>query len=82
MVVPYCHICESHPEEKLRYADSGLDDGEYCPVCFRPFCRHHAGTVRWRWRDSREVDSGRVCIECKRAYLHRTWDAVHRDWIS
>jgi hypothetical protein len=82
MPVPYCHICESLPAEKARYGTSGLEEGDYCPVCYRPFCRYHGGIVRWKWRDSGKVDSGRVCMECKRAYLHRTWDPIHRDWIS
>ncbi|HRE46648.1 MAG TPA: hypothetical protein PLD47_02900 [Aggregatilineales bacterium] len=82
MRVPYCHVCESDPTEKQKYGESGLAEGEYCPVCFRPFCRHHSGIVRWRWKDSREADSARICIECKRAYSHRSWDAVRREWIS
>ncbi len=82
MQVPYCHICESDPDQKHRFGISGLSDGDYCPVCYRPFCRHHAGKVRWRWRDSREVGTGWVCMECKNAYRHREWDPVRRDWIS
>jgi hypothetical protein len=38
--------------------------------------------VRWRWRANREVASGRVCMDCKRAYRHREWDSINRDWIS
>lgn len=82
MRVPYCHICDSNADEKKRYGDSGLEDGDYCPVCQRPYCKFHGGVVRWRWRASREVASGKVCKSCKNAYLHRTWDPVNRDWIS
>jgi hypothetical protein len=82
MPVPYCHICESDPNEKKRYGDTGLEGGDYCPVCFRPYCRFHGGIVRWRWRENGQVDSGHVCRECKKTYRHRSWDPVHRDWIS
>jgi hypothetical protein len=82
MPVPYCHICEGDPNEKRRYGDTGLEGGDYCPVCFRPYCRFHAGKVRWRWRNNGKVDIGQVCLDCKNAYRHREWDAVNRDWIS
>jgi len=82
MQVPYCHICDKDPSEKQRYGSTGLSDGDYCPVCFQPYCHFHGGTVRWRWRSNGQVDSGRVCKECKNAYRHRHWDAIHRDWIS
>lgn len=82
MTIPYCYLCESHPDDKQKYGDSGFADGDYCPICYRPFCRHHSGVVRWRWKETREVASARICIECKRAYLHRGWDVVHREWIS
>jgi hypothetical protein len=82
MQVPYCHICDGDAEEKKRYGNTGLSEGEYCPVCFLPYCRFHGGVVRWRWRSTGQLDSGKVCKQCKTAYLHRTWDAVNRDWIS
>jgi hypothetical protein len=82
MHVPNCHMCDSNAQDKARFGDSGLDEGEYCPCCFRPFCKHHGGVVRWRWKATREVDSGIVCRECKRTYKHRNWDAANRDWIS
>lgn len=82
MSVPFCHICDSHPADKQRYAGTGLAEGDYCPVCNRPFCKFHAGKVRWRWRDNRTVEIGYVCMECKNAYRHRQWDPVHRDWIN
>jgi uncharacterized protein with PIN domain len=82
MRVPNCYICDSNPDEKARAGEAALEDGEYCPVCNKPFCRHHSGTVRWRERATREVKSARVCIQCKRAYLHRSWDSYNREWIS
>jgi hypothetical protein len=82
MNVPNCYICDSNPAEKQRYGTTGLAEGDYCPVCYRPYCKFHAGKVRWRWRDTREVETGYVCIECKNTYRHRQWDPLHRDWIS
>ncbi|MBE0690501.1 MAG: hypothetical protein IH587_10320 [Anaerolineae bacterium] len=82
MTVTYCHICNNEPQEKRSYGDEGLDQGDYCPVCHRPACRFHLGTVRWRWRNTGKLDSARVCMSCKNSYSHRDWDPVHRDWIS
>jgi hypothetical protein len=83
MSVTFCHICEKNSAEKNRVGDSGLMMGVYCPVCHRPACSHHLGTVRWRWRDeNRALDSDKVCLECKRTYRHRDWDPIHREWIS
>ncbi|MBZ0316910.1 MAG: hypothetical protein K8L91_10880 [Anaerolineae bacterium] len=82
MSVPYCHVCQSRPEEQRAFTDSGLEKGDYCPVCYRPTCSHHLATVRFRWRTDRRLDSALVCIECKRAYRHRNWDVANRDWIS
>jgi hypothetical protein len=82
MTVPYCHICDSNDNDKRRYGETGLAEGDYCPVCFEPYCRYHGGTVRWRWRESGKIDSGRVCMQCKNAYRHRDWDPASRDWIS
>jgi hypothetical protein len=82
MMIPYCHICDSDPTDKRRYGITGFEAGDYCPVCNRPFCGHHGGVVRWRWRRNGEVDSGRVCIACKITYRHREWDPAQRDWIS
>ncbi len=82
MAVTHCHICDSNPEDKRRYGDAGLEDGIICPICLRPTCRFHLGTVRWRWRDSGKLDSARICLACKNAYRHRDWDPVRRDWIS
>ncbi|NDJ85186.1 MAG: hypothetical protein GYB66_04820 [Chloroflexi bacterium] len=82
MPVPYCHICDSRSEEKQRYGDSGLAEGDYCPICYRPTCQYHLATVRFRWRADRRVDSTQVCIDCKRTYAHRNWDVANREWIS
>lgn len=83
MVVANCYMCDKDPVEASRYANTGLAEGEVCPVCYRPTCRHHMGVVRWRWRDeTRKVGSALVCMECKTAYKHRHWDTIHRDWIS
>lgn len=81
MPVPFCHMCDEEPLES-RYDDSALETGEYCPVCHRPACRYHLGTVRWRWKKSGQLGAARVCLACKNAYRHRDWDPVHRDWIS
>jgi uncharacterized protein YbaR (Trm112 family) len=81
MAVTRCYLCEK--DEEARHLDTGLEEGIYCPVCHRPACRHHLATVRWRWRDEwGRVDSALVCIECRRTYRHRSWDAFNRDWIS
>lgn len=82
MPVPYCHICEHNELEKSRYGEATLSEGDYCPVCHRPACRFHMGRVRWRWKDSGQLDSALVCLDCKNTYRHREWDAYHRDWIS
>jgi hypothetical protein len=82
MPVPYCHVCQAHPEEHKRYNTSGLENGDYCPVCHQPTCENHLATVRFRWLKDRQIDSARVCIDCKRAYRHRHWDVASREWIS
>ena len=82
MTVPNCHVCDSREEDKKTYGDTGLSEGDYCPVCYRPTCKFHLATVRFRWLSDRRVDSAKVCIDCKRAYLHRNWDVANRDWIS
>ncbi len=82
MTVPNCHVCDKNPEDKARYNDSGLEHGDYCPICYRPTCAHHLATVRFRWKADRRVDSAKICIECKRSYEHRYWDVANRDWIS
>lgn len=82
MSVPNCHVCDSDSVEKDRYGDTGLENGDYCPICHRPTCRFHFATVRFRWRSDRRVDSARICITCKNAYEHRYWDVANRDWIS
>jgi hypothetical protein len=83
MVVASCHLCDKKPEDAELYGASGFTQGEVCPVCFRPTCRHHMGMVRWRWKnDLRAVGSALVCMECKSAYKHRNWDPIHREWIS
>lgn len=83
MPVYTCYLCEKHPDHKHRYGDSGLAQGDVCPVCHRPVCRHHMVTVRWRWReDGNEQGNALVCRECKRTYRHRQWDTANRDWIT
>ncbi len=82
MAVKSCHICNSDPLIKKRYGSAGLADGDYCPICYRPTCRYHLTTVRWRWRRTGEVDAALVCQDCKRHYEHRSWDVVNRDWIT
>lgn len=82
MSVPNCHICDSQPEEKRRFGDDGLENGDYCPVCYRPTCKFHLATVRFRWLRDRRVDSALVCIQCKKTYQHRNWDVANREWIS
>lgn len=82
MSVQRCYLCEVNPIEGRRYGDAGLEDGVLCPICLQPTCRYHLATVRWRWRESGELDKAMICIECKRTYAHRDWDAFHRDWIS
>jgi len=82
MAVPYCRICETHEDAKQRYGDTGLQDGDFCPICFRPTCRFHLGRVIWRWKENGQRAEAFVCLDCKNAYRHREWDAYHRDWVS
>jgi hypothetical protein len=83
MAVTHCHICDKKPAEARRLGASGFAEGQLCPICLRPTCRHHLTTVRWRWRNpTRDLDSALVCQECKKSYRHRNWDPVHREWIS
>lgn len=82
MPVKRCLICDQNPETKRRYAGSGLAEGKECPICYAPTCRYHLTTVRWRWKETGEVDSDQVCKECKSAYRHRDWDTLNREWIS
>lgn len=83
MSVTHCHICDKNPVEAQQFAQGGFADGAACPICLRPTCRYHLVTVRWRWRTvARDLDSAQICRECKRAYKHRNWDPLHREWIS
>ncbi len=82
MAVPYCYLCDSKPADKQRFGTTGLAEGDYCPACYRPVCKFHMGRVRWKWRESRQVDTGFVCMECKNTYRHREIDPARRDWIS
>lgn len=81
-MVNRCHICDEDPLTRQRYGRQGLEEGKVCPVCYQPTCRYHLTTVRWRWRESREVDAALVCQKCKRSYAHRSWDAFRREWIT
>lgn len=82
MTVNRCHLCDENPQQKRRYRGEGLDEGIDCPICYRPTCRFHLSTVRWRWRENGTVESAQICQECKRGYKHREWDTLNRDWIS
>lgn len=82
MPVPFCHMCQRNTQDHQRYGDSGLSEGIMCPICHRPTCRHHLGTVRWRWKKTGKLDSARICLDCKNSYQHRYWDTHNRDWIS
>ncbi|MBK8934422.1 MAG: hypothetical protein IPM76_19320 [Chloroflexi bacterium] len=81
MTVKFCYICDQNPDG--RPGDSiALAEGEYCPICNQPACRVHLSVVRWRWRESGDLDSALVCKACVRTYAHRSWDVFHRDWIT
>lgn len=82
MTVQRCYLCDEDPEAQRLYGQYDLAKGENCPICYRPACAYHLTVVRWRWRDSGQVDSARVCQSCKRQYAHRQWDANNRDWIT
>lgn len=82
MAIQRCYLCEESPLEARRYGSAGLEEGTLCPICYRPTCRYHLTTVRWRWREQGEVDAVLICKECKRSYAHRDWDVHHRDWIT
>ncbi|MEJ2746900.1 MAG: hypothetical protein P8183_03125 [Anaerolineae bacterium] len=82
MSVTRCYLCEQDPLFQRRMGQSGLAEGQNCPICFRPTCRYHLTTVRWYWRDTGKVGTALICKECKRTYQHRTWDSLHRDWIT
>ena len=82
MTVKRCFLCADDPQVKRLYGRPGLADGETCPICVRPACTYHLTVVRWRWRDSGQVESARICQSCKRTYAHRHWDAASRDWIT
>lgn len=77
--VPHCAICAAQSETAQA---QDLANGEYCPVCYKPTCRRHLVTVRFRWRENAVLDSALVCRDCKTQYQHRYWDTARRDWIS
>jgi len=81
MAVKYCHVCNQNPNDN-RSNSATLAEGDYCPICNQPTCRRHLSVVRWRWRDTGELDSALVCKECVRTYAHRSWDVFRRDWIT
>lgn len=82
MAIKYCYLCNQDPVAKRQYGGVGLADGTDCPVCYQPTCRLHLTVVRWRWRETGQVDSALVCRTCVHSYAHRKWDAVRRDWIT
>jgi hypothetical protein len=82
MSVIRCYLCEQDILFQRRVGQSGFAEGKDCPICFQPTCRYHLTIVRWYWRNTGEVGTALVCKECKRTYQHRTWDSLHRDWIT
>jgi hypothetical protein len=82
MSVQHCHLCAADPLEGQRYGSGGLADGTLCPICYRPTCRYHLTTVRWRWRENGGLGADLICKTCRNSYAHRDWDAANRDWIS
>lgn len=82
MSVPSCSYCDTHPDEKRYQTPNDLAEGDYCPICHAPTCVRHLLTVRFRWRESGDYDSAKVCKRCKTSYEHRHWDTARRDWIS
>ena len=82
MAVQRCALCDENRVEKRRYGRAGFEEGANCPICYQPTCQYHLTVVRWRWRESGEVDAARVCKTCKSSYAHRGWDVVNRDWIT
>lgn len=82
MSVKYCHLCNQNSFGMARPDAEALAAGEICPVCYQPTCRRHLTIVRWRWRESGELDATLVCRDCQRSYAHRKWDAHNRDWIT
>jgi hypothetical protein len=79
MPVPSCTICS---DLNATPSQADLDSGDYCPVCHRPTCHRHLTTVRFKWRETSQVDSAKICRNCKTTYQHRYWDSARRDWIS
>ncbi|NLF65037.1 MAG: hypothetical protein GX579_10615 [Chloroflexi bacterium] len=82
MAVQRCHLCDDDPVEARRYGSAGLYEGQLCPICYRPTCRYHLTTVRWRWRSSGTIEAALICQSCKRSYAQRDWDVANRDWIT
>lgn len=79
MAVKSCHICN---KDRSQSGSEALADGIICPVCYQPTCANHLATVRWRWRNSGQVDSAQVCRDCVSSYKHRNWDRYSREWIT
>jgi hypothetical protein len=79
MSVPHCQFCQ---QEGTSPSPQDLEQGDYCPLCQQPTCTRHLSIVRFRWRETRQVDSVRICRTCKGRYRHRYWDSAQRDWIS
>jgi hypothetical protein len=83
MAIWSCYICEKSPGEAARLRADRFEGGKICPVCFLPVCSQHLTTVRWRWKqEGGGHDSDQVCRECRKSYRHRSWDPIHRDWIT
>lgn len=82
MTIRYCYMCRQDPMAQQRYGRDGFAEGIECPICYQPACRYHLATVRWRWRDTGEVDAAQICRNCLRSYEHRRWDTLNRDWIT
>ena len=82
MSIKWCRSCNSDQDAKRRYRGEGLAEGKECPICYAPTCRYHLSTVRLRWKKDGRVGTAQICRECKRAYRHRSWDSLNREWIS
>lgn len=79
MAVPQCTQCRQLGVNTPTY---DLEGGDYCPICYNPTCKNHLTTVRFRWKETRQLDAVLICRNCKNSYQHRYWDSARREWIS
>lgn len=82
MAVKFCYICQETPQSMAHYGQEALAEGEYCPICYQPTCRRHLSVVRWRWRESEELDSGWYAKIVCAPMLTVVGMFFHRDWIT